>query len=46
MTGKKGKNGVYCVFLFKQCTFSSNLIVEKSSENGTTFLNYKSENET
>ena len=43
MAENKEKNGVYWVFLFIQCTIQENLIVEKSSENGTVFRNYKSE---
>ena len=38
MTGNKGENGVHRIVVI-QCT--SNLIIEKLSENGTIFKNYR-----
>ena len=41
MTENKGKN-VISVHTYSITAFESNLIIEKSSENGTIFSNYKS----
>lgn len=37
MTRNKGKNDVHYAFLFIHCQFESNLIREKSSDNGTIY---------